>query len=329
MDARAKLVPSESSARENPVLAEHANAIRRLGKQTVENIIEIGRHLVEAKAEVKKLGGSFDAWLKAEFNWSHGQAYNFINVFERKSELSKFDKSDLPISAFYLLAAPSTPAEARDELVERAQAGGAVAVAEVKRVIEDAKGRKQSARKPTTKPQVGKSAGGHKKAFGETIVDIDEAGFDVLDVPLKPAHERIARKLHNQFGKAPGEVQHHFVRHFLGFLPGDIDPRSADEIARQDAEIRELRSTEHRLKNKVAELESEIEGLRGKLAGTGGDMSISEFQTAHKNWEEAFEVQRGIIARLQNENAELRARVAAPPANDGLDMPERLPRSAS
>jgi hypothetical protein len=129
-------------------LADHAAAIRALGKQTVENVIEIGRHLVEAKAEVKKLGASFDAWLKAEFNWSHGQAYNFINVFERKSELSKFDKSDLPISAFYLLAAPSTPAEARDEIIERAQAGEAVGVDEVKRVIKGAKGRKQSARKP-------------------------------------------------------------------------------------------------------------------------------------------------------------------------------------
>jgi len=83
----------------NPVLAEHAAEIRRLGKQTVENVIEIGRHLAEAKAEVKKLGGAFDDWLKAEFNWSHGQAYNFINVFERKSELSKFDKSNLPVSA--------------------------------------------------------------------------------------------------------------------------------------------------------------------------------------------------------------------------------------
>ena len=44
----------------NPVLAEHAAEIRRLGKQTVENVIEIGRHLAEAKAEVKKLGGAFD-----------------------------------------------------------------------------------------------------------------------------------------------------------------------------------------------------------------------------------------------------------------------------
>ena len=30
-----------------PVLAEHADAIRRLSKQTVENIIEIGRRLVD------------------------------------------------------------------------------------------------------------------------------------------------------------------------------------------------------------------------------------------------------------------------------------------
>ena len=42
----------------NAILVEHAAAIRQLGKQTVENVIEIGRHLTEAKAEIKKLGRS-------------------------------------------------------------------------------------------------------------------------------------------------------------------------------------------------------------------------------------------------------------------------------
>jgi hypothetical protein len=109
----------------------------------------------------------------------------------------------------------------------------------------------------------------------------------------------------------------------------DIDATSAGEIARKDAEIDELRNAKRQLEIKVAGLESEIEELRGKLAtGTGGDM-FSEFQIAIKKWEETDETQRGIIARLENENAKLRAGVAASPADDGLNIPEYLKRSAS
>src|SRR5215831_1107977 len=107
----------------NPILAKHAHAIRRLGKQTVENVIEIGRHLSEAKAEIKELGGSWGDWLKAEFGWSDQQARRFMHIFERKSELNKLLNADLPISALYLLAAPSTPETARTEIIERAQGG--------------------------------------------------------------------------------------------------------------------------------------------------------------------------------------------------------------
>jgi predicted nuclease with TOPRIM domain len=81
-----------------------------------------------------------------------------------------------------------------------------------------------------------------------------------------------------------------------------------------------LQAENRRLKNKVAELEREGEELRAKLAG--GNMSTNEFLTAIKKWEDTVETQRGIIARLENENASLRARVGAPPpADDGLDIP--------
>jgi hypothetical protein len=53
----------------------------------------------------------------------------------------------LPVSSLYLLAAPSTPEAARDAIIERAQGGEPVSVAEVKRVIADAKGRQQPAHK--------------------------------------------------------------------------------------------------------------------------------------------------------------------------------------
>jgi len=68
-------------------------------------------------------------------------------------------------------------------------------------------------------------------------------------------------------------------------------------------------------------LRREIEDLRAK--GPGGDMSASEFQTAHKKWEDLHKTDQAIIAerdktiveknriiaRLENENAALRAKL--------------------
>jgi hypothetical protein len=137
-----------STALDKAALAEHAAAIRRLGKQTVESVIEIGRHLTEAKAEIKKLGESWGDWLEAEFKWSDQQARRFMHVFERKSGLNKLLNSDFPISALYLLAAPSTPPEARDEVIKRAEAGEQVTVAEVKTAVAKRKP------KPESKPKL-------------------------------------------------------------------------------------------------------------------------------------------------------------------------------
>src|SRR5262249_46758360 len=153
--------------------------------------------------------------------------------------------------ALYLLAAPSTPQEARDEIIERAEAGETVPVAEVNRTIKRAKGRKQRSSK-----------------------------------------SRNSRSRHVRQAK-PAD---------------DTGPASASENARKDAEIEELRNAKRQLEIKIAGLESEIEELRAKLAtGTGGDMPLSEFDAASKQWQDTFETQRGIIARLENENAKLRA----------------------
>jgi hypothetical protein len=128
--------PAPIPAGADAVLAGHATAIRRLGKQTVENAIEIGDRLTKCQKLVGH--GGWLLWLDREFGWSDRTALNFM----RLAELAKSETvSDLKLSmrALYLLAAPSTPTEVRDEIVERARAGETIPVAEVKRVIDRAK----------------------------------------------------------------------------------------------------------------------------------------------------------------------------------------------
>jgi hypothetical protein len=115
-------------------LAEHADAIRKLGKRVVRDVIEIGRRLTEAKALAGR--GGWLPWLEDEFSWTDDTALNYMRVYEL-SKSRNFRDLSLPVSALYLLAAPSTPEMARGEVIARAEAGEAVPISEVKRVIKD------------------------------------------------------------------------------------------------------------------------------------------------------------------------------------------------
>ncbi|MGC2077320.1 MAG: DUF3102 domain-containing protein [Xanthobacteraceae bacterium] len=130
----------------DPVLAEHAAEIHRVGKRfkerAIEDVIEIGRHLAEAEEHVGHGNrGAYLAWIKTEFGWSDQTARRFIHIYEfsRDSKFNNLLNSDLPLSGLYQLAAPKTPDEARQEIAERVEAGKRPSYAEVKKTIAEAK----------------------------------------------------------------------------------------------------------------------------------------------------------------------------------------------
>jgi DUF3102 family protein len=128
----------------DPVLAEHAAAIRQLGKRVVADVVEIGRRLSECKRICGH--GNWLPWLNREFGWEETTAQRFMRVHALAQSKSG-NLPDLPVSAIYLLAAPSTPEPARAEIIKRAKDGEPVSVADVKQTIDIAKGRKQPAKK--------------------------------------------------------------------------------------------------------------------------------------------------------------------------------------
>ncbi len=113
-------------------LADHAEAIRALGKQMIAGTIEIGRRLIEAKVICGH--GNWLPWLDREFGWKENTARNFMRVAEL-AKSAKFEDLNVPVSGLYLLAAPSTPDSVRDDVLRRAAAGEAFSVAEIKREI--------------------------------------------------------------------------------------------------------------------------------------------------------------------------------------------------
>jgi hypothetical protein len=146
IDGQAISISSEDGQADR-ALAGHIAEIRRLGKRVVQDIIEIGRRLTECQKAVGH--GGWAKWLEAHFGWSDRTALNFMRAFEM-SKSEKFSDLDLPVSALYLLAAPSTPEEARDEIIERAKVGEQVPLAAVKETIARAKARGKSNRTPRT-----------------------------------------------------------------------------------------------------------------------------------------------------------------------------------
>jgi hypothetical protein len=217
MAITAAAVPTDSD------LTEHAAAIHKLSKQTMENIVEIGCRLSECKRIIKERGESWSDWLKREFEWSDQTARRFIHVYEQLPGLNKLLSRQFPISALYLLAAPRTPPEARDEIVERAQAGEPVSVADIKQTIEAAKGQQQPAKR---KP---KSTEADLEAWNAGQISRDEAERRGIDTrPAKPALD-------------------------------DIGPDSSGEIARLQARVEELQADRRRLEIRIVRLESEVE----------------------------------------------------------------------
>jgi hypothetical protein len=99
--------------------------------RTALDIIEIGKELIEVK---KNIGhGHFLPWIEAEFGMSERSARRFMESSEAFSSKTA-NLADLPPSVIYALAAPSTPEEVREVIVERAASGEKVTAAEVKQL---------------------------------------------------------------------------------------------------------------------------------------------------------------------------------------------------
>jgi Protein of unknown function (DUF3102) len=133
-----KATTTTKQAPAETLLAEHAAAIRRLGKRVVADVIEIGARLTECKRICGH--GNWLPWLKREFGWKEQTARNYMAVHALSLKSPTVGDLDIPMRGLYLLAAPSTPETVKTEIIARAEAGEPVLVAEVERVVQKHKG---------------------------------------------------------------------------------------------------------------------------------------------------------------------------------------------
>ena len=99
----------------------------------------IAERLAEAHElfRYKRDEGGFAGWVETRLRYSRATAYRLLDVHEKLGDKASQIET-LSKSALYLLAAPSTPDEVREEAIERVEAGERLSLAEVKEKIEAA-----------------------------------------------------------------------------------------------------------------------------------------------------------------------------------------------
>lgn len=106
------------------VVQQRTGEIKALMRRTAQDIIEIGAKYSEVRDLLRhNKNGGFEAWAESETGTARRLVYSFISVYETFGNRANFAQLDIAPSALYLLAAPSTPDEARQEAIEHASNG--------------------------------------------------------------------------------------------------------------------------------------------------------------------------------------------------------------
>lgn len=117
-----------------------AGEIKSAAKRIAADVVEIGGKLAEVKDRIGG-NGKFNDWLSSELGWSERTAYNFIAVWQ-KFGAANFALENVATSALYLLAAPSTPAEAVEVARQIADSGEKVTHGVAQEIVRQAKSKR-------------------------------------------------------------------------------------------------------------------------------------------------------------------------------------------
>jgi len=132
-------VVSPTELAEERFLARAEKNIRAASTKAVEAIVKIGFELTLVKAKVGH--GKYETFVRDRFGWSASAAHRFVQVFEMSKSLNVggFDGLTIDASSLYLIAAPSTPPEAREAVLAQAATPEGISHAETKQVVADHK----------------------------------------------------------------------------------------------------------------------------------------------------------------------------------------------
>ncbi|MEC4804742.1 MAG: DUF3102 domain-containing protein [Jaaginema sp. PMC 1079.18] len=113
-------------------IKERTDRIRGLMQRTLQDIIEIGKELLEVKQRLPH--GQFGDYLRVEFDWSWQTANNFMNTASQFGNGEIENGLEIAPKALYILSSKSVPEKARKEAVKQAQMGEKITPDKAKRI---------------------------------------------------------------------------------------------------------------------------------------------------------------------------------------------------
>jgi hypothetical protein len=238
-------------------LAEHATEIRKLRKRAVGDIIEIGKHLIAAKALAGH--GNWLPWLEREFGWKEQSARNFMNVAEMAAKSPTVGDLDIDFRGLYLLAAPSTPTEVVADVAALGRKVTAKDVAQAKSVRKrncaPASSKPKSAKATPAVDPIGAIAGdilskfadGESRSAPKIAFALKRAESSVRDA-LKSLGDRVDTR------KVGNVIEYKIKR--------DAEPDLRSMLVAKDEEITALQAENAALRATISEQATEIERLK-------------------------------------------------------------------
>jgi len=114
---------------------QYARRLGELSQAAACNLWDMGHILSEAQGKLASYGnGTFTQWITNETGLSPRTCYRLIYIY-RAFDSVTMAETTLATSVLYMLAEPSTPAEARNEVLNRASKGETITTAKAQEIV--------------------------------------------------------------------------------------------------------------------------------------------------------------------------------------------------
>ena len=204
---------SEVSEAHRRHMQDAAVDIRRKYTRVMGDLLAIGRRLLEVKDFLPH--GEFGRWIETEFELPERTVQGMMNAARIYSDEARVQRvARLSERAIYMLAAPSTPEEAR-EAVERImeETGKVLTIAEVHQVIDEAKARNCALLEAPTTP-----------APAPRMIEM-RAETPAVENPSEPKlshHEMVLRDIDRYEATAKAEILGETAAESEPIMPADL-----------------------------------------------------------------------------------------------------------
>ena len=118
-------------------IEEEAQIIKMKLKRTVEDLLDIGKRLIDIREKIPY--GYFKIWCKNELGFHYATALNLIRIADVFGNNDKIIDLNITPSILYYLASPSTPKKAREKVIGLIEDGEKISIVDSKKIVRDYK----------------------------------------------------------------------------------------------------------------------------------------------------------------------------------------------